>query len=126
MNILAFDPGDTVGYAIVEEDGYIRAKGGFPIGAAAQWTSHIRGLGPIDEIVIESPPQNIKNHSVAWHTVEHWIEVTFPTAKVSRVSPGEWKPLKHILSREKDKFESDHEKDAVMLARFRARQLAVK
>lgn len=123
MLILAFDPGDSTGFAVVDEKGDVKTSGMFTLETMSFWMDFLKSNYDITQVVIEASPFHTRKGDISWDFVKSTTKKIYPEAKFLDASPGFWKPLRHLLSHEGDTFGSDHEKDAVYLGRFRARML---
>lgn len=114
MRILAFDPGHTTGFALIEDD-FILASGSVHFSCNVH-TELIELFKP-DMVVIESVPQR---------TVDTTTYIIFSALQsyawsknllVFVITPGLWKPLRQA----KNKDFIPHVQDAIGLAQYAER-----
>lgn len=123
MLVLALDPGETVGFAVVGDNGIPDFSGGFGQEETNFWINFLSLNYAITHIIVEASPQFTTKKDRAWTDVMDALKKEFTDVEVTAITPGAWKPLKDVLVIPTDRFGTQHEKDAVMIARYHIREL---
>lgn len=123
MNILACDPGELTGLAVIDGDFkccWSRAVSKHDLKVSL---SNVITTWRPDHAVIETPPYRANGSKEIWYETYRLLLIYLPNKKVLEVSPGTWKPLTSVLRRYGDHFATDHERDATYIARYELRRM---
>lgn len=123
MRVLAIDPGETVGLAVVDSKQDILYHAAIPFEHARAAVIGRLFLYSPTVVAMESPPQILTNVKDYWAILENLLRSY--NFDVVKVSPGTWKPLTKVLEDGTASFRTQHEKDAVCIARYFIREAMV-
>ena len=122
MRVLAIDPGATVGLAIVDSTKDIMYHAAIPLAQAGAAIISKLLNDAITHIIYEQPPLRPSQGYDAWAVVQEVLKRHTEKDEVLKVTPGQWKPLTEVLKQGTEDYKTQHEKDAVCIARFCLRQ----
>lgn len=116
MGITAFDPGVSTGAAVIDDSGAIvETSVGRTLEDAHLIAVRFKQDYPENYVVIEEPPLRGGNYRPHTQQVEEDLRKIFPDA--TWISPGQWKGTPASRG-SLPKYLTQHEKDAVGLARW--------